>query len=154
MKILVAYYSLYGHTGKVGERIAKLLNADVEAIKDTKNLSHLISWGVGAFDEELKKPTQIEKTKNQVREYDLVVIGTPIWDGITPPIKAYLMQNNFKKVAFFITSGAAAEDAAYLMSKLSKKKPVAVLEIQDRQVDNKEDKDLINEFCRKIKKKA
>ena len=84
--------------------------------------------------------------------YDLVIIGTPIWDGISPPIKAYLSMNRFKRVAFFLTFGSAAENGAYVMEKLSKKRPLAILELQDRQIDLGEDKERIVDFCKAIMK--
>jgi flavodoxin len=150
MKILVAYYSRHGHTGIVGKKIARKLWADVEEIRDVKDRSNLQTWFQGAFNEELRTPTRIEETRYNPGAYDLVVIGTPIWDGISPPVRAYLKNNKFKKVAFFATFGAAAEDAFHDMKKLSGKKPVAVLGVQDRQIDLGEHKNLIKEFCSEI----
>ena len=150
MKILVTYYSRHGHTEKVAKIIAKYMRADLEIIKDTKNRDNLISWSKSSFDEQLKTPTIIQPITYDTKDYDLIIIGTPIWDGITPPVKSYLKKNKFKKVAFFITFSAAAEDAAYQMEKISKK-PKAVLELQDRQIDLKEHKKLIKDFCKKLK---
>jgi len=153
MKILVAYYSRHGHTGVVGKKIARKLWADVEEIKDVKDREHLVSWEKSSFDEELRTPTRIEETRYNSGAYDLVVIGTPIWDGISPPVRAYLSKNKFKKVAFFTTFGSAAEDAFYVMEKVSGKKPVAVLGVQDRQIDLGDHKKLIKKFCSEIKRK-
>lgn len=150
MKTLVVYFSRHGHTEKVGRKIAKILRADVEEIKDVKDRGYLKSWQESAFDEELRTPTKIMPAEHNSLDYDLVVIGTPIWDGVSPPVKEYLSKNKFKKVAFYITFSAAAEDAAYVMEKLSKK-PVAILEVQDRQIDLGENKKLIKEFCKEIK---
>lgn len=121
MKILVAFYSRHGHTKKVGTKMAKTLKADVEEIVDTKDRSILISWEKSSFNEELRTPTKIEKSKYNPSEYDLVIIGTPIWDGISPPVKSYLSKNKFKQVAFFSTFSAAAEDVFCVMEELSKK---------------------------------
>ena len=153
MKILVAYYSRHGHTGVVGKKIARRLWADVEEIKDVKDREHLVSWEKSSFDEELRTTTRIEETRSNSGAYDLVVIGTPIWDGISPPVRAYLSKNKFKKVAFFTTFGSAAEDAFYVMEKVSGKKPVAVLGVQDRQIDLGDHKKLIKKFCSEIKRK-
>ena len=153
MKILVAYYSRQGHTEIVGKKIARKLWADVEEIKDVKDREHLVSWEKSSFDEELRTPTRIEETRYNSGAYDLVVIGTPIWDGISPPVRAYLSKNKFKKVAFFTTFGSAAEDAFYVMEKVSGKKPVAVLGVQDRQIDLGDHKKLIKKFCSEIKRK-
>ena len=80
--------------------IAKFMNADLENIQDTKPRDHLLTWEQGAFDEELRTPTKIHPTKYDPEDYDLVIIGTPIWDGITPAVKAYLKNNKFKKNCF------------------------------------------------------
>jgi flavodoxin len=154
MKVLVAFYSRHGHTKNVGEKLAKLLKADIEEISDTKDRSRLATWFASAFDEELKTPTKINIPQKDPSKYDLVVIGTPIWDGIVPPVKSYLEMNKgkFKKVAFFSTFGASAEDAFYVMSEIIKKNPIAVMEIQDRQVILGEDKKRIEEFCKTIKR--
>ncbi|NCN07722.1 hypothetical protein GW933_03440 [Candidatus Falkowbacteria bacterium] len=153
MKILVAYYSLHGHTEQTAKMIAKFLRADLENIIDKKDRSHLTNWRLGAFDEDLRKATQIEESIKNAADYDLVVIGTPIWDGVVPAVKAYLAKNKFKNVAFFLTFNAAAEDGALVMSQLAQKAPVAVLEIQDLQVKKLEGKELIKKFCKEIKNK-
>ena len=155
MKILVAFYSRHGHTKKVGERIAKLLKADIEEISDTKDRSRLATWFISAFDEELRTPTRIKQISKDPSKYELVIIGTPIWDGIVPPVRAYLEMNKgkFKKLAFFSTFGASAEDAFYVMSEITGKKPTSTLEVQDRQIMVGEHEKRIKEFCREIKNK-
>ena len=152
MKTLVAYYSLTKHTKQVAEMIAKFMNADLEEIQDTKPRDHLITWQQGAFDEELEKPTKIKATKYNPKDYDLVIIGTPIWNGITPAIYTYLTNNKgkFKKTAFFITFAAAADNAAYFMGTLSKPSK-HVLELQDRQIKLGEHRKLVKGFCRNLR---
>ena len=153
MKSLVAFYSLHGHTKVVGEKIAKKLGADIEVIKDKKDRHGLIGWFQSAFDEELKTQTKIEKPERKTTDYDLVVIGTPIWEGVVPPVKEYLQENKFKKVAFFVTFHASAENAGYVMGKIAKTNPLAVLELQDRQIAVGEAKQKIKEFCDEISSK-
>lgn len=152
MRVLVAYYSLNGHARKIGGEIAKILKADVEEIKDLKDRSRVISWQTSSFDEELKTPTKIEKPIKNPGDYDLVIIGSPIWDGLVPSVKQYLSRNKFKKVAFFSTFGAAAEDVFYVMEKITGKKPIATLEVQDRQAFNDEGMERIKVFCKEVMK--
>jgi|TARA_B100001971_G_C18251112_1_gene578292 flavodoxin len=154
-KILVVYYSRHNNTHRVAELVAKTLGAKTERLVDKKDRSHLLSWFKGAFDEELKTPTAIQPLKNNPKDFDLIIIGTPIWDGICPAIKTFIKQNKtkIKKLAFFITFGASPENAPYIMEKLSNKKPITTLEIQDRQIDNNEHLPKIKEFCKEIKNK-
>jgi len=54
-----------------------------------------------------KKLTEIELT-NSVEDYDLVVVGSPVWAGkISPAIRTFLVTNDFsnKQVAYFVTLG-------------------------------------------------
>jgi flavodoxin len=154
MKILVTFYTKFGHTLRVARKIVENFGAETEEIIDKKERRTLVSWFLSAFNEELRTPTEIEKVKNNPADFDLVIVGTPIWDGIAPAVRRYLRKykNRFKKVAFFITFGASAEDAAYVMETIVKKKPVAVLELQDREILLGADKK-INQFCEEIKKK-
>jgi flavodoxin len=154
MKTLIVYYSRHNHTRIVGQEIAKKLGAEVEEIQDTKDRMGLFGWFNSAFDEELRTPTKIKSHLKDPSKYDLIVIGTPIWDGIVPCVLEYLKQNKnkFKKVAFFITFGASAENASYLMSEILNKKPLAVLELQDRKIILKKADKEISEFCGKLKK--
>ncbi len=153
-KILVVYYSLHGNTKKVAKAIAKSFNADVEVIVDKKDRSMLINWFMSASNEELRTSTKIETSIKNPADYKLVIIGSPIWEGIVPAIKEYLKTNRskFKKVAFFSTFGASAENAFYQMETIINKKPLATLEIQDRQVKNREYKIKVKKFCSEIKR--
>jgi flavodoxin len=139
----------------VGNKIAKQLSADIEEIVDLKSRKDVISWAESAFNSEIRKPTKIKAPKKNPMDYDLVVVGTPIWDGVVPAVKAYLKQMEFpKNVAFFSTFGASAENAFEVMGKLSKRKPLATLGLQDRQIILKEDKELVQKFADKVKKKV
>jgi flavodoxin len=80
MKILVVYYSKTGTTRKLAERIAAQLNADVESIVDTKKRSGLIGWLVGGRDGMRKISTTIDPVSKNAADYDLVLIGGPLWD--------------------------------------------------------------------------
>ena len=64
------------------------------------------------------------------------------------------LKGKFKKVAFFVTFHAAAENACYFMSNLTGKKPVDVLEIQDRQIEIGEHVKMIKDFCKDLKRKS
>ncbi|MEW6222484.1 MAG: flavodoxin [Candidatus Hadarchaeota archaeon] len=109
MKILVAYYSRTGTTKKVGETIAKHLNADSDEIIDLKKRLGLrpIRWLAAGMDAKREKLTKIEVKKNP-EKYDLVVVGTPAWaNNIAPAVRTYLTNHNWakKKVGIFCTAG-------------------------------------------------
>lgn len=54
-----------------------------------------------------EKLSDIEAVES-IEDYDLVIVGSPVWAGkIAPPIRTFLVNNNFsgKQVAFFVSIG-------------------------------------------------
>jgi flavodoxin len=112
-KILVVYFSRTGVTEKISELIAVALNADKEKLVDKKDRSGTWGYLVAGKDAGFGNETEIEPVKHNPSDYDLVIIGTPIWAwSMTPAIRTYINQNKgcFKKVVFFTTSGGTGYD--------------------------------------------
>jgi flavodoxin len=106
MKCLVVYYTRTGKTKSVAEAIAAQLGADLEEIVDLKKREGKIGWIMSGKDASRKSTTEIAPAAKNPAEYDLVVIGTPIWAwSPTPAIRTYISQHNLsdKKVALFYT---------------------------------------------------
>jgi flavodoxin len=107
MKSLVVYYTRTGKTKVVAEAIAAQLGADLEEIVDLKKREGKIGWIMCGKDASRKSLTEIAPTKKVPADYDLVVVGTPIWAwSPAPAIRTYFSQNNNlsgKKVALFYT---------------------------------------------------
>jgi flavodoxin len=107
-KILVVYYSRTNNTKGVAEDIAKKLNADIERIVDKKDRSGVFGYAGAAKDSQMKNATEIGEITKNPADYDLVIVGTPIWVGhVPPPTHTYLVKykSSFKQVAFFCTAG-------------------------------------------------
>lgn len=108
MKTLLIYYSRTGITRKVAEFIQSQSNCDSEEIISIKKRAGVIGFMLSGREGLKKELAEIENTKSNVTEYDLVIIGTPIWAGnISSPVRTYLTQNagKFKKLAAFCTMG-------------------------------------------------
>ncbi|MHA1948089.1 MAG: flavodoxin family protein [Candidatus Hodarchaeales archaeon] len=106
MKYLVAYYSRTGYTKNIGMAIGKALSADIDEIIDKKKRAGIVNWIRAGRDAHAKKLTEIQSEKNP-QDYDVIVIGSPIWGGNpTPALRTYLTTHDLKgkKVAFFICS--------------------------------------------------
>ncbi|MBI5001151.1 MAG: hypothetical protein HZB92_06465 [Euryarchaeota archaeon] len=108
MKALVVYYTRDGRTKKVAESVAKALDCDIEEIVAGKSYRGIIGWlraGRGA----MKKVTiGINEPKHDPAQYDLVVIGSPIWGGLMSiPVRSYVEKHKakFKAVAIFVNLG-------------------------------------------------
>ena len=104
--ILIVYYSRTGKTRMVAEKLASLLAADIEEIREAKGRSGRINWFVGVKDSLLGKPAEIT-SEHSVQPRKLVIIGMPIWAEAPPPaIRAFLTKYDLagKKVCAFCTS--------------------------------------------------
>ncbi len=90
--------------------------AVLEEIVDLKKRQGTIGWINSGKDASRKSLTEIAPTKKQPADYDLVVLGTPIWAwSPTPAIRTYISQNNNlsgKKVAIFYTFDNDMKQAA------------------------------------------
>ncbi|MEM3432819.1 MAG: hypothetical protein QXP27_01440, partial [Candidatus Methanomethyliaceae archaeon] len=106
MKKLVVFYSRTGTTSLVAQKIAEKINGDLEEIKDAKNRAGIIGFLRSGYEGARRKLTIIAETKYDPAQYDLIVIGTPVWAGnMSSPIRTYIVKNRekFNKVAFFCT---------------------------------------------------
>ena len=114
--ILVVYYSKTGVTRKVAEYITKQLDADMEEIIDIKKRSGVGGFVTGGKDSLMRKGTEISEIKKDPSNYDLVIVGSPLWAANMPPaIRTYLnkYKTNIKSMAFFATSGSSNQEKIF-----------------------------------------
>jgi len=156
MKSLVVFYSRTGTTKKVAETIAYFTKANIDEIITEKDRKGLIGFLLSGKEALFKPPAKIKETKKNPMEYDVVIIGTPVWASkLSSPVRAYLEKNKglFKKIAFFCTKSGSSNIKTFAeMKKICTKKPKAVLELNTSQV--KKDKYLkdVKDFVAKLKK--
>jgi flavodoxin len=155
MKILVAFYSRSGKTKKVAEAISEILKCDKEEIFDIKSREGIRGFLSAGSDANLRRLTAIKEIKNNPSLYDLVIIGTPIWSSnISTPIRTYLSlyKEDFKKVAFFCTRlGSDSKKIFGDMKNLSQKTPLALLELNTREVARDQYTQKVKEFIENLK---
>jgi flavodoxin len=154
MRALVVYYSRTGTTREVAERISTLLGGEIEEIHDTVKRSGMIGWLKAGRDAGSRKLTTLETVKTNPATYDIVLIGTPIWNHtLSTPVRTYISQykGSFKKVAFFCTAGGTKDSPFDEMELLCGKKPVATLKLLMKQeVENGHYNEKAEEFVKKI----
>ena len=155
MKSLVVYYSRTGNAKFVAETIASELGSDIEEIVDLKKRAGKLGWLSGGKDSMQEKETQIAPTKMVPADYDLIVIGTPIWAWRpTPAVRTYITNNYFsgKKVALFFTIASGLKQA---VEKTKALLPDAVFVsdiVLTNPLENKEEtKKKIVEWCNTLK---
>ena len=154
MKVLVIYYSRTGHTKTVAEALATALQCDKEEIVDTKKRSGTLGYIRSGRDATQGSLTVIEDIRSTVSEYDLVIIGTPVWAGrVSTPVRTFIHQyKNFEKVAFFSTQdGKDAGKAFTEMETLCGMTPVSVLSIPSKEVEKKDFDEKMSQFIREVK---
>ena len=118
MKSLVVYYSRTGNAKFVAEKVALELKADTEEVVDLKNRRGWFGFLRAGYDATRSKETKIEKTQKLPKDYDLIVVGSPVWNSrLTPAIRTYLKDNNLsgKKVAIFSTNEGRGNEKTLAM---------------------------------------
>ena len=166
MKTLVAWYSNSGTTTVVAERIAVLLGAELEAIEESRPRPRLVVDGKkteagggtlmkAAFAAMLGMGSSIVETLKDPGEYDLVVVGTPVWAGsLTPAVRSYLKRHRktLPRVAFFCTGGEPEKGRTVSqMRKVARKEPVATLAVKSDDAHTDACSGAISGFVSKLK---
>jgi flavodoxin len=156
MNCLVVYYSRNGSTRKVGEAISDLLQCDREELFELKKRSGLSGYVSMGLEGLLKKKADIKETSKDPANYDLVIIGTPVWCmSLSGPVRSYLFRHRgrFKAVAFFASQGSIGSGNAFKeMEKVCGKKPVSTLEMDKRDKLDGEGISKVKEYVDEIKR--
>lgn len=154
MKTLVIYFSRSGVTQTVAEQVARGCKADIEPVKDLATRSGLAGYVRSVAQAARHAEPTIGKGAHSPRDYDLVVLGTPIWCwNMSSPMRSYIRrhQGQFRKVALFCTYGGSGHEGVLAdMQKLCGVSPVATLALTTAQVQEGRSKQAISEFVKKI----
>ncbi|MGZ7070702.1 MAG: flavodoxin family protein [Methanobacterium sp.] len=154
MKILVVFYSRTDNTRKVAEEIKNSLDCDIEEIIDTQNRSGPLGYMRSGRDASRGKLTILKDIINDPSQYDLLIIGTPLWAWhVSTPVRTYIHNNqaNFNNVAFFCTAGGKGFDGAFNdMEELSGKSPLATLGVREKEIKGESYKSKVAEFTKNL----
>lgn len=156
MKILIVYYSHTGNTEIIAKELAQNLNCDLEKITEKNPRSGVIGMILAGKDAALQKSSATNEIQHQIADYDLVIIGTPVWAwNISNPIRGFLEKHkqNIKKTAFFATMGGSGDKRAFSqMEKILGFSPTATIAFIDRAVKKGDFKENLIRFAENIKK--
>lgn len=135
-RTLVAFYSLSGNTGKLAHEIARELGADIESIRDATPRRGAIGMLRSIVDATLRRETPIRPPEKKPMDYDLLVLGGPIWAGrLAAPVRTYARRHaaGARRIAFFCTQGGrGAEKAMAELARLCHMSPSAMLAVDAR----------------------
>ena len=125
-KQLVVYYSLTGKTKLVSQVIAEALNAALLEITEinAKKLGPLV-YLIGGFAATTNRRSKINPIDVDLRQYERVFIGSPIWNSRpAPAINSFIYRTNFEGrgvIPFFTMGGDNSEKAlANITAKIEK----------------------------------
>jgi len=142
-------------TKKVAEILKQKLNCDIEeitSIKDRKGLIGYLSSGLEAMK---KVQAEIKSLTKNPADYDLVIIGTPVWAlNISSPIRTFITEqkDKFKKVAFLATMGGSGHQRTFkYMSETIGQQPIATLDFKTVDVVKNKMEEKIDKFIEKLK---
>lgn len=137
MKTLVVYYSLTGHTRRVAERLARLLDGSALAITEPVPRHGMTGYGRSLYEAVSGRDARIEPPLRDPAAYDLVLIGTPVWAWhLSSPVRALARRwaTRLPQVAFFATMGGSGSDRAFEeLRRLVGRKPLAELALTERE---------------------
>ncbi|NHJ87545.1 MAG: flavodoxin [Asgard group archaeon] len=98
MKVLVVYYSFEGDVKFIGDAIANELKADVLELKlevEVESKDFMKSY-LGEKQVLMKTEPKLKSYSLKPSNYDILIIGTPIWSGTyAPAIRTFLNTENF-----------------------------------------------------------
>jgi len=136
-KILVVYYSLTGNTQFIAEHLSNELNADIEEVKPINDLdpNSGTKYFWGGMKATMKVKPDLEELSYNPLEYELIIIGTPVWAWtLSPPIRSYCAEFDLegKKVALFTSSsGNGVKAMAKFKSFMKKSDIIGEIRFQD-----------------------
>lgn len=152
--VLVACYSLGGHTLKIAEKIVQRCNADLEVIEDMVARTGSVGYGRSVLESLLKRKPDIKPLHHRPAAYPLVIIGTPVWCWtISSPVRSYVTREcvGLKRVAFFCTYGGSGADRALAeLERLCRQAPAATLALTERSVEQRQYGADLDGFVRRL----
>jgi len=153
--ILVIFYSRTGNTKKVAQEIVNKLQCPIEEIFDTKDRSGVLGYISAGCDTTKKSLTELKPISHNPAEYDMIIVGTPVWGwGVSTPIRTYLKnnKNSIKNTSFFCTMGGSGGDRAFKqMEEICGKPAIATLALLTKEVTENNFEEKIISFTKQIK---
>ncbi|NLW50926.1 MAG: hypothetical protein GXY85_08830 [Candidatus Brocadiaceae bacterium] len=149
-RCLVVFYSRTGNTRRVGVEVARQLGCTVDDLTDVKPRGGMLGFVKGGIDAARKRLTQVAGVGHDPGEFDLVVIGTPVWAGtMAPAVRTYLAErkDRLPEVAFFLTTRSTGVEKTFRhMEEACGKRPKATLDLRERDVRKGDPSEAIGAF--------
>jgi flavodoxin len=156
LKALVVFFSRDGTTRKVAHAIKDRLGCAIEEITEPKGRKGFLGFMRSGYQAYRQKPSHINPIAADMKDFGLVIIGTPLWAGrLSSPVRAFLLQygKDLQMVAFFCTKASSEANRVFdAMESLTGKTPVATLDLKTEEVVNQAYDEKLDDFLTRIKK--
>src|SRR5581483_5384377 len=112
------YYSRTGNTRSLARQIGDALGAEAELkeVQDRADRTGIVGYLRSGRDAWLQRRTELAPLEVDLNAFDLVVIGTPVWNAsLSSPVRTFLADhaNALRAVAFFCTMGGRGSDRVF-----------------------------------------
>jgi hypothetical protein len=137
-RILVVFYSRSETTAEFAGRLAAELEGDYERLQEVEFGRRAGPFGFlrSIIDVIGKRPAHLRPMTHTLANYDMVLVGTPVWAArASTPVASWLAQHahEVRATAFFCTMGSrGSEDTFAQMQQLAHRAPLATCAISAR----------------------
>ena len=124
--ILCIYYSRSGRTRQVMEEIAQELDAELVELRDGVDRSGVAGMLRSGLDAMRRTPQPVEpvQTAQNLKDYRLVILGTPTWAGRCSSVMRSFLKRN----------GRQLRRTAYVVTRSTEEKPEHIFDQMDQYV--------------------
>ncbi|MEA2007160.1 MAG: hypothetical protein U9O20_03320 [Patescibacteria group bacterium] len=154
MKALIVFYSRTGTTKKLAKVLGGVIDScDLEELFCSEMKTGLVGYLKAGHQTFKKLKPAIEPIEHKPEQYDIVVVGTPVWIGtMSSPVRSYLYRykDKFLKTAFFCTCGDKQDMTFEKMKGISASIPIATLEIVAKKINSPESLEKVKDFVKII----
>lgn len=153
---LVVYFSSSGHTALLANRIATLCHADIERIVERERRAGLRGHIRSAIESLLRLKPPIAYGRYHAAEYDLVILGTPVWFwNMASPVRTWLQRHRHElaNVALFCTYGRSGPARALdKLEQLSGRQALARLALRQQAARQSQDEPALHRFLLELRR--
>lgn len=160
MKAIIVYYSLTSNTEFVAKELSNKLDCDILPLEvlnpyPDKGFKKFYWGGKSAV---MKESPELKKYTFNKDDYDVIILGTPVWAGtFTPHLRTFVKENDLsdKNVAIYACSsgGKAINAINRLKNEIGINSDILSLELVDpKNKYNDVVENQINDFSEEIRK--
>ncbi len=151
MKTLLVYYSRSGNTRMIANAISESIECDIEEIVEKDKRNGIIGYLKSGYQASRGNISHIDDSKYELSNYDLLIIGTPVWAGkMAVPVRTYLKKNMDKipLLACFCTcNGSGIEKTIKDMGNYVNTTPLASFGLKSSEIKDGTYKNIIKKFA-------